>query len=90
MHISDYIANDYYTHKDPLGTVRRSPEGIVVARRWRKLAARFGRAGEYLQDWVTLCGSVEQSFPSWYVADWPIIGAVPGTPAAEAQQKAGS
>ncbi len=58
--------------KDEVGTVRRSPDGKVVAKGsrinfpWANLSAPKG----------------DDSYHSNAVAGWPVIGAVPGTPAA--------
>jgi hypothetical protein len=62
--------------KDPIGTVRRRPDGVVAAKSpnpdypWRG----FGEP----------CG---ENFATVSVIGWPIIGSVPGTPAAEAEKQ---
>lgn len=55
---------------DPVGTVRQSPRGTVAIR-------------DHANDWVSLKAVV---FLGSDVVDWPVIGAVPGTPAAEAEK----
>lgn len=57
--------------KDPIGTVRRNATGVVAV-----------KTDSYYRCWrrVKIGGWLTAS----QVADWPIIGAVPGTPAAKA------
>jgi hypothetical protein len=67
---------------DPIGTVRRSGDGLYAGESYVKTAYP-----EY--PWVSLSRGHEDG-DSWrlsgngdrYVVGWPIIGAVPGTPAA--------
>lgn len=66
--------------KDLAGTVRRGPDG----RSWVKIG---GREDDTLGwDWITPVD--DSADASADVAKFPVIGAVPGTPAAEAQTEA--
>lgn len=60
---------------DPMGTVRRAPDGRWIAIMWP--------SGRHPQAWAVAdrLGSAGYARPE-RVAHWPIVGAVPGTPAA--------
>lgn len=62
-------------HTDLMGAVRRSPDQTMLAINWP--------SRPHPQTWaVTDCkGSLGYEIPE-RVAHWPVIGAVPGTPAA--------
>jgi hypothetical protein len=67
--------------KDPEGTYRRSDSGVVVA--------RLDEQDESGVEWVVVfrCGATDRRmYDHREVTGWPVIGAVPGTPAAEAQR----
>jgi hypothetical protein len=61
--------------KDPLGTVRRSPDGEWLAIHWPSPPSEFSW---HVSDHR---GSVGYD-KAERVAQWPVIGAVPGSPAA--------
>jgi ribosomal protein L7/L12 len=65
--------------KDPEGTYRRNDSGVVVA--------RLDEKDESGVEWVVVfrCGATDRRmYDHREVTGWPVIGAVPGTPAAEA------
>jgi hypothetical protein len=62
-------------HTDLMGAVRRSPDQTMVAIHWpSRPSAHTWAVADHL-------GSVGYELPD-RVAHWPVIGAVPGTPAA--------
>lgn len=60
---------------DPMGTVRRSPDGVFLAVMWP--------SPPHPHSWHVIdhCGSVGYEAPG-RVTHWPVIGATPGSPAA--------
>jgi hypothetical protein len=65
--------------KDPVGTVRKAPNGLVVVR-----GHVFRPGNLYHPGWLAVTGSSKHTHEQ--VTGWEVIGAVPGTPAWEAQQ----
>lgn len=74
------LANDDPS-KSLVGEVRRSPKGLIYARFVPKVVSYPSLP------WVRFQDSADDSHSAVvdaYVHGWPVIGAVPGTPAAEA------
>lgn len=67
---------------DPVGTVRREEHegGYSI---WQRHQPDATRGNEWTCVWSTARGNIECTAPHPAVADFPVIGAVPGTPAAE-------
>jgi hypothetical protein len=61
--------------QDPIGTVRRSPDGSMLAVKWPSPPSKRSWG---VTDWV---GSLGYELPE-RIVHWPIVGAVPFSPAA--------
>lgn len=68
--------------KSPVGEVRRNPQGSYVSIRVDRITADEG----YTYPWLAVYSNGTTGGDSHdTVRGWPVIGAVPGTPAADAQ-----